>query len=196
MKTLLLALFVFVGCTPPVGQPAAADARGEPSQPRFSDAALARAVHAETNRVRRGRSLAALTWEGRLEDVARDYSRDMARRGFFDHVDPDGRDPTARAAVSGFTCRRATGPNTWREGVGENLARMSLYRSYTETTSAVGTSRQYDWYTRDALARSVVAGWMDSPGHRRNLLSVNYRAEALGVHVARNGAVYVTQAFC
>ncbi|MEU2790751.1 CAP domain-containing protein [Streptomyces sp. NPDC007100] len=47
-----------------------------------------------------------------LGRLARDFSDDMARRGFFDHTDPDGRSPWDRAKAAGI------------EGLGgENIAR-------------------------------------------------------------------------
>jgi uncharacterized protein YkwD len=203
MRALLLALVLSACALPAPERPSgpAPQSRGvglvtDPSRPPFSESDLARAVHAETNRVRRDRGLSALVWHRGLARVAEAYSRDMARRRFFAHVDPDGRDPTARATAGGVTCRRATGLDSWREGVGENLARDGLYRRYTETRSASGTRRTYHWYTLDALARAVVRAWMESPGHRRNLLDGGYRAEALGVAFTPSGDVYVTQSFC
>jgi uncharacterized protein YkwD len=203
MRALLALLLAVSACSVPPGPAGPSGgartpviAVPDPTRPHFTEADLARAVHAETNRVRRGRGLSALGWHAPLARVAQAYSRDMARRRFFDHVDPDGRDPTARARAGGVTCRRHTGPNSWREGVGENLARYGLYRRYTESRSASGTRRTTDWYTRDALARAIVDGWMESPGHRRNLLDGGYRAEALGVAFTPSGDVFVTQAFC
>ncbi|HEX8387146.1 MAG TPA: CAP domain-containing protein [Rubricoccaceae bacterium] len=201
MRTLLGLLLALSACSAPSGgaEPPADDLRvsiPDPTRPRVTEAGLARAIHAETNRVRLDRGRRALSWHGRLERVAVAYSRDMARRGFFDHVDPDGHGPTERATAGGVTCRRSTSPTTWREGVGENLARNGLYRRYTERRSDSGTRRTYDWYTRDALARAVVEAWMDSPGHRDNLLDRGYRSEGIGVAFTPSGGVYVTQSFC
>ncbi len=44
----------------------------------------------------------------------------------------------------------------------------------------------------DGLA--VVRGWMDSPGHRRNLLRPQFRLEGIGA-VQRDGVWYVAQVF-
>lgn len=189
MKRLLYLVFTLTGCAvqPPI-QPATAQ-----GQPRFSAADVERAVHAETNRVRRRARLEPLAWNTRLAPVARSYSRDMSRRGFFAHVDPDGRDPTARAAAGGFTCRRQTGARSFREGVGENLARVGLF--WSVTTTAAGTRRVVDWRSLGDLARTVVGGWMDSPAHRRNLLDAGYGSEAIGVAIDGD-AVLVTQALC
>lgn len=48
-----------------------------------------------------------------LRGTARAHSRDMAKRGFFDHVNPGGKDPFDRIAAAGFT-----GAEPW----GENIA--------------------------------------------------------------------------
>ena len=51
-------------------------------------------VNRERARVRLG----SLIWDDRLGKLARDYSRRMAREGFFDHFDPDGKSVLDRAA--------------------------------------------------------------------------------------------------
>ena len=43
-------------------------------------------------------------------------------------------------------------------------------------------------------AREVVDGWLQSPGHRRNIEG-DFRLTGIGVATARNGMVYFTQIF-
>jgi len=38
-------------------------------------------------------------------------------------------------------------------------------------------------------------GWMESPGHRRNILDPDYRLTAVGAWIADNGTVYFTEIF-
>ena len=38
-------------------------------------------------------------------------------------------------------------------------------------------------------------GWMESPGHRRNLLDPEWRQTAIGVWISANGTVYFTEIF-
>ena len=189
----LALLLLLAGClaAPEPPRRGAADA----PRPAYTEADLARAVHGRVNAVRRQARLEPLAWDGDLARVARVYSADMARRGFFGHVDPDGRDPTARAARAGYTCRRPDGPNRFREGVGENLFRTSTFRRITETTTVRGTTRRTDWYALGDLAETVVQGWMDSPGHRRNLLDGGYRSEGVGVRIDGQD-VFVVEALC
>src|SRR5215210_3001784 len=42
--------------------------------------------------------IGSLEWDDKLAKVARDYSRRMAREGFFDHYDPNGQTVMDRAA--------------------------------------------------------------------------------------------------
>jgi len=57
--------------------------------------------------------LAPLEMDDPLRRVARLHSQDMAERGFFDHVNPDGDDPFERMTAAGFA-----GDLPW----GENIA--------------------------------------------------------------------------
>jgi uncharacterized protein YkwD len=50
------------------------------------------------NRERSRAHLGQLEWDDQLAQVARDYSRRMAREGFFDHYDPNGKTVLDRAA--------------------------------------------------------------------------------------------------
>ena len=50
------------------------------------------------NRERSRARLSRLEWDDRLAQVARNYSRRMAREGFFDHYDPNGKTVLDRAA--------------------------------------------------------------------------------------------------
>ncbi|WP_262848971.1 CAP domain-containing protein [Mumia quercus] len=43
--------------------------------------------------------------------------------------------------------------------------------------------------------RYVVAAWMDSPGHRANILEPHYRRIGVGVRRDRRGVVWVSQVF-
>jgi len=72
------------------------------------------------NRERSRAHLGGLMWDDRLARVARDYSRRMAREGFFDHYDPDGKTVIDRAS-------RIPG---WSR-IGENLFVCDDQPSYT-----------------------------------------------------------------
>jgi len=103
----------------------------------------------------------------------------MATRRFFDHTNPDGLDPTARGKRAGYECRKVRG-NVIREGLGENLYQGSLYSRIRIEDG----QRFYDWNTAEKIARQSVDGWMNSPGHRRNILEHEYGLTGLGVAIA------------
>ena len=53
-----------------------------------------------------------------------------------------------------------------------------------------------DYHSLEELANLVVDGWMDSPGHRENILNSSYDVEGIGVAINDDEEVYVTQNFC
>ncbi|MBT3152915.1 CAP domain-containing protein [Streptomyces sp. CHD11] len=87
-----------------------------------------------------------------LTDLATAFSDDMAKRGFFDHTDPDGDSPWDRAQTAGVS------------GLGgENIARGQ------------------------ADAEAVMQAWMDSPGHKANILNCDFKTLGVGVHMGPGG---------
>ena len=151
---------------------------------------LERRVHDLINKERRERKLAPLADDDRLSRVARGHSQDMAKRQFFDHVNPEGLDPTARGRRAGYECRKVRG-NIIREGLGENLYQGSLYLRIRIEDG----QRFYDWNSAEKIAKQSVDGWMNSPGHRRNILEARYSRTGVGVAVSGD-TVYITQLFC
>jgi len=84
----LLALPLFTGCTTddviaatrgPLVAPAIADAR------RASPSALERSLHRRVDEYRTSRGLPPLAFNSKMTELAREHSRDMARRGRIDH---------------------------------------------------------------------------------------------------------------
>jgi uncharacterized protein YkwD len=53
------------------------------------------------NAHRQEKGCAALAWLQPAADAAQAHSADMARRGYFDHVSPEGREPWDRLAAQG-----------------------------------------------------------------------------------------------
>lgn len=69
------------------------------------------AIFCLTNQIRAHYGLPALRRDARLDAAATQHSLDMGTRLFFDHVNPDGLNPGARASAKGYAL-----------GVGENIA--------------------------------------------------------------------------
>lgn len=140
-------------------------------------AEVERLIHQEVNDRRAEHGLAELHYHEGLDDDSRRHSEDMIRRGFFAHENPDGEGPQERT--------------TTRCGVGENIA-MSYWR---ERITQNGKTMRID--SEEKLAESVVDGWMNSPGHRENILDERYASEGIGVAIdEESDEVFITQMFC
>jgi uncharacterized protein YkwD len=86
----------------PAPAPAAAAAAPAPAAAQPADPSAEGRVLALVNVQRAAAGCGALTADPALAAVARAHSADMRDRHFFDHVNPDGLDPFARAAKAGL----------------------------------------------------------------------------------------------
>jgi uncharacterized protein YkwD len=107
------------------------------------------------NRERTKRGLPSLRTNGTLQASARDYAQDMVRLSFFDHVSPSGETLTDRIKRD---TRYLAGAQGWE--IGENIA--------------WGTGAR-------ATPAQIVSGWMNSAGHRQNILHPGFREMGLGI---------------
>jgi uncharacterized protein YkwD len=159
-------------------------------RPRLSLTLLEKRIHTLINKERAKEGLSSLQWDDSLANIARKHSRDMAKRNFFDHVSPDGHDMMHRYGQDGYTCSVRVG-STFYTGA-ENILQNNLYDS-VRTVNGVAS---YDWNSLDKIAETTVQGWMKSPGHRRNILTPHWGREGIGVVIAPDDKVYITQNFC
>ena len=134
---------------------------------------LSRAIFDLTNRERERKNLAPFQWEPGLAVAAVYHGEDMDRRGFFDHINPDDVGPAYRVAK---LHRRFIG------STGENIA---LIRRLDGPIAA--------W------AEEFVTGWMNSTGHRENILRPSFTHLGVGCFrkTEQDGTVtiYATQVF-
>lgn len=163
--------------------------------PQISPEQLEQRIHQLVNQQRRAHHLATLAFDARLETIARGHSREMAQADYFSHTDLAGRSPTQRAEAAGFSCRVRRG-QLLDLGVAENLSLNYRYRTVNITTRGSHEERSYDWKTLEEVARSTLEGWLQSPGHRANLLDPDVHSEAIGVAFGKDGKIYITQMFC
>jgi uncharacterized protein YkwD len=143
------------------------------------------------NQERSQRGLTGLENDPALTLIARQHSQDMTDRNFFAHDNPDGEDPTARASRNGFTCRKDYGSH-YTEGIAENIYQAWLYSSITY----VAFLPVKDMYSLDELAALLVDGWMNSPGHRANILNPDFDRGGVGVAIGTDDEVLATHNFC
>lgn len=142
-------------------------------------------IYRLTNEQRTQNGLPALKWNQALERIARDHSEDMVNRDFFDHVNPDGEDPTDRAKRHGFNVHKNLGGGWYSDGIAENINIMP-------TGDVVG--RGYVSSDPASIADASVDGWMESPGHRANILNSQYTEIGVGIADGSKG-YYGTQNF-
>ena len=120
------------------------------------------------NKLRADRGLPLLRENAKLRRAADGHSRDMVSRGYFEHTTPSGTTMVDRIQAARYTPRNVG----W--ALGENLA----------------------WGTgRLATPREIMRAWMDSPGHRANIVKRSYREIGIGVATGvpsdrRAGATY------
>lgn len=118
------------------------------------------AVLREMNAARLDHGLARLRPHGLLAKPARAHSVNLVAKGELDHDGPNGEPFWKRLVAAGFP------RNRW---MGENLALMP---------------------SCDYEPAEVVQMWLDSPGHRANLLSKKFTV--VGVGVASDAACTTT----
>ena len=156
-------------------------------------------VIAFTNEERASAGLQPLRHDAAISDIARSHSEDMARLGLMSH-DIGGRDPTDRALGAGYDCRAYLPDGSYTYGLSENVA------EHPRVTQWMGWGRSYNpvHYYGDAeqAARSLVQGWMDSPGHRENILDRDARRIGVGIAIQEmseygyvSETIYATQNF-
>jgi len=159
-------------------------------QPDIVIARLEKKIHGLINAERKKKGLSALQWNVSLNRIARRYSQEMSERNFFSHTDPEGKGFKDRYEEEGFACRLRVGNITCLGA--ENIAQDNLYHSVLYLSGVPS----YNWNTEDQIAASVVKSWMNSKGHRENILTPYLRHQGIGIAVSDDGKVYVTENFC
>jgi len=186
----LLLLPLLAACTSARHPAPSGHAPSYKPKPAVSAPDLEKRIHALINRERAAQGLSPLAWDASLARVARGHSKDMAGRGYFSHDSPEGRDFSFRYRAQGYACALLIG-NIIHTGA-ENIALNNLARSIT-TINGVA---YHDWNTAEQIAASTVQGWMNSPGHRKNILTRHWLNQGIGVFISADDKVYITQNFC
>ncbi len=119
------------------------------------------------NQERQERELAPLVLDPVLTKVAREHSRDMAERGYFDHLAPAPAPTTPLDRYAAVLGRKPT------EVVGENIGRAGA-----------------------PLMAMIHAYMMKSPEHKANIVDAEYVRIGVGIYVLPDGKVWITEMFC
>ena len=108
------------------------------------------------NEAREQRGLEPLCLQPTLTEAARAHSEDMIEKDYFAHVSPSGETLGERLKRFGYT---PEGYGYWK--VGGNIA----------------------WHSGpEAKPEEMFEGWMDSSGHRANILDEDFRQIGIGTH--------------
>jgi uncharacterized protein YkwD len=108
------------------------------------------------NQIRQQHNLPLLKDNGKLRKAAAGHSADMVDEGYFDHTTPSGDSFVDRILGSGYAKRN----EAWT--LGENLA----------------------WGTGDlSTATGVMQAWMNSAGHKANILKRSYKEVGIGIRL-------------
>ncbi len=158
----------------------------------FNPSLIEEHIYNFTNDERQQRGIEKLTRISEIDSIARDHSWDMSDRDYFSHYSPEGEDSTDRGNKAGYSCKKEY-LSYYTEGLAENIYQSHTYYSYT----TVGIAIFYNWIADEkTLAKELVDGWMDSPGHRENILDEEYDRIGVGVIINGGEGVYSTQNFC
>jgi uncharacterized protein YkwD len=167
--TMLALAVALAACAPTPQRPAppAMPAAKPPTAAKLN--AYEQRVLAETNAFRRDNSLAGLTPNGQLMQIAQAHAANMARQDKFGDSDRnghvlDGRNMEYRIKTGGYAFGR----------VAEN----------------VGYQRN-----RPDNVAAMMQGWKDSPGHRRNMLLADVNEIGVGAAQGKSGRWYFVQLF-
>jgi uncharacterized protein YkwD len=169
LAALAAALVLLLVAAPSASAAGACSAAHASPSGKASKRALVRATLCVLNAHRTRNNLRPLRLNRRLSRAARRHSRAMARRNFFSHDSLGGASFVDRIRRAGYL----RGARSW--SVGENIAYGTGGRS-----TPVSISR----------------AWMNSPGHRANILSRSF--SAIGIGIARGtpggggGGTYTT----
>lgn len=156
---LLLLTAVVAGASP--ASAATVCASGEGPTANASATQLANAALCLVNQERTSRGLRPLKANKRLAKAARGHALDMVARGYFSHESASGATFVDRIRKAGYV------PPRRLPALGEDLAWGS---------GELGTPR------------AIVKSWMESPGHRANILHRKFREAGMGVAFGDPGA--------
>jgi uncharacterized protein YkwD len=156
------------------------------------------AIFYETNQERIKAGVTALKFHQSLEAAAYGHALDMRTYDFFSHTSVvKGKEGVGdRARLAGFDWTR----------VGENIA-ISFGIAYKASTPVYTPDQNGGYFSYEykgnpilphtylSFAKAVVNQWMNSPGHRANMLNVNYSYLGIGAAHFSDESFYMMDKF-
>ncbi len=202
-----MASLMLIGCAPDTKEEANAEVQKEikkkaPSKPKTTTAPsntyasagelinhrnvdivlLEQLIHEEINKVKRANGLPLLSKDRTLRNAATDQNNYQIRKGDLSHTQGNAGKQTLKDRISFYG------------GGFQATAENVIYEGFIIRTT--GTQREIIAPTYREQAKKMVKSWMDSPGHRKNIMNPNY--DQVGTAVGYHGelhAVFSTQVF-
>ena len=140
-----------------------------------------------TNEEREKAGLKPFIHDPSISEIARAHSENMVKFGYGHTVQGSG--PTDRALAAGYDCRAYRDDGSYSYGLSENIARHPRVTLWSGTGSIGGkvTWRPVTFHIdSQAMARALVDGWMESPGHRANILESHARRIGVGIAIVES----------
>ncbi len=156
------------------------------------------AIFYETNQERIKAGVSVLRFHQSLEAAAYGHALDMRTYNFFSHTSVvSGKENLGdRARLAGFNWTR----------IGENIA-ISFGINYEAGTPVYSPNQNGGYFSYEykgdpilphtylTFAKAVVNQWMNSPGHKANMLNVNYSYMGIGAAHYKNSSFYMMDNF-
>jgi uncharacterized protein YkwD len=122
-------------------------------------------IFQQTNVERAKVGAPALVSDSTLNQLARERSQDMVNRNYFSHQTPDG------------------------------LYVFDMLKTLGISYSTAGENIAMNTYPGQQAGVEAMTGWMNSPGHKANILSAQFGRIGVGAWKKSDGSVYFTQDF-
>jgi uncharacterized protein YkwD len=143
----------------------------------WEPATAAKETHSHVNDEREAAGRGELEWRSDVATAARAYAEKLAAADTLTHT-LDGTEPESRYYADGISAYS-----------GENINQMWWQERMTTPHEITYIDSPAD------LGQFAVSSWMDSDGHRENILRVTNGAEGIGIAKNETGAVYAVQVF-
>ncbi|HUF51118.1 MAG TPA: CAP domain-containing protein [Longimicrobiales bacterium] len=167
MLRAAIACLLCVACSVPIGTVPSREPAPVAPPVAMRREELAKAVLVESNRARTAQGLPELAAHASLDRAAMQYAEELAERRTLSHQSPVRGRETLSLRVEAEGVR-------WRN-LGENLASMSGLNV--------------------SVPRQTIEMWLNSPGHRSNMLDAGYSESGVGVARGEDGLWYVVQIY-
>ncbi|AIF69331.1 hypothetical protein PAP_04600 [Palaeococcus pacificus DY20341] len=143
----------------------------------LSESGIKERIFERINEIRERNGLSPLEWNETLEKAAQMHAEDMAKRNYFSHESPEGETFKDRLAKVGYK------PKSISDGKSETIViggeNLFLYGGEGSV---------------EEIVNEAVNGWMNSKGHRDNILRKEFTLTGIGVAFAHN-CTYEGQSF-